>query len=76
MDEEITEEYTQRIYSMIQKKRYSEKEKERERERERVCVCVCISVRKSMLGPRQTSNFCKQYCDIAIKQYCDKVIIF
>jgi hypothetical protein len=30
----------------------------------------------TLLGPRQTSNFYKQYCDKNIKQYCHKMIFF
>jgi hypothetical protein len=31
---------------------------------------------KSVLGPRQTSDFDKQYCDKKIMRYCDKKTIF
>jgi hypothetical protein len=34
-------------------------------------IVVC-----TLLGPRQTSDFDEQYCDIAIKHYCNKAIIF
>jgi hypothetical protein len=35
-----------------------------------------ISSHGGPLGPRQTNNFCKQYCDKKIKRYCKKKDIF